>query len=132
VFAAIPDLRIVMTEGGVAWSVALRWALDEAWSGLRDELPELERAPSDYIRDHVWFTTQPIEEPDDPGDFLRTIEQGRLTDRLLFATDYPHWDFDAPNQALPPGLAKETRARILAGTACELYGLPLGDGGASA
>jgi uncharacterized protein len=128
VFAAIPDLKIVMTEGGVAWSVALRWALDEAWSVLRDEVPELERAPSEYIRDHVWFTSQPIEEPDDPGDFLRTLEQGRLADRLMFATDYPHWDFDSPKQAMPPGLAKDTRARILAGNACDLYGLPLGDG----
>jgi uncharacterized protein len=123
VFAAIPDLKIVMTEGGVAWSVALRWALDEAWSVLREEVPELERAPSEYIRDHVWFTTQPIEEPDDPDDFVRTVEQGRLADRLLFATDYPHWDFDSPKQALPRGLSKETRAGILAGNAAELYGL---------
>jgi predicted TIM-barrel fold metal-dependent hydrolase len=117
-----------MTEGGVAWSVALRWALDEAWSVLRDEVPELERAPSEYIRDHVWFTSQPVEEPDDPDDFLRTVAQGRLADRLMFATDYPHWDFDSPKQAMPPGLAKDTRARILAGNACDLYGLPLRDG----
>ena len=105
-----------------------RHVLDEAWSVLREEVPELQRAPSEYIHDHVWFTSQPIEEPDDPDDFLRTVEQGRLSDRLMFATDYPHWDFDAPSQALPRGLAKETRARILAGTACELYGLPLGNG----
>ena len=122
-FEAIPDLRIVLTEGGVAWSAALRWALDEAWSVLRDEVPDLQRAPSEYIRDHVWLTTQPIEEPDDPDDFLRTVEHAQLADRLLFATDYPHWDFDAPSQALPRGLSKETRADILAGNACGLYGL---------
>jgi predicted TIM-barrel fold metal-dependent hydrolase len=123
VFEAVPGLRIVLTEGGVAWSVALRWALDEAWSALREEVPELERAPSEYIHDHVWFTTQPIEEPADPADFIRTVEHGQLTDRLLFATDYPHWDFDAPTQALPRGLSKEVRADILAGNACTLYGL---------
>jgi len=122
-FEAFPDLRIVLTEGGVAWSVALRWALDEAWSVFGDEVPDLKRAPAEYIRDHVWFTTQPIEEPDDPDDFARMVEHGRLADRLLFATDYPHWDFDAPNQALPRSLSKETKADILAGNACALYGL---------
>jgi predicted TIM-barrel fold metal-dependent hydrolase len=90
---------------------------------FKDEVPDLKRAPSEYIRDHVWFTTQPIEEPDDPDDFARMVEHGRLADRLLFATDYPHWDFDAPNQALPRSLSKETKADILAGNACDLYGL---------
>jgi predicted TIM-barrel fold metal-dependent hydrolase len=77
------------------------------------------------IREHVWFTTQPIEEPDDPQDFVRMLEHGQLTDRLLFATDYPHWDFDSPAQALPPSVPRDLRRKILAGTACELYGLPL-------
>jgi uncharacterized protein len=129
-FAALPDLKIVMTEGGVAWATALQWALDEAWSVLREEVPELERSPSEYIHDHVWFTTQPIEEPEDPEDFVRTVDTGGLTDHLLFATDYPHWDFDAPSQALPRQLSKEARSRIFAGAACELYGLPIArDGG---
>jgi uncharacterized protein len=124
VFTAFPDLRLVLTEGGATWVGALRWRLDGAWALLRDEVPHLERAPSEYVRDHVWFTTQPMEEPDDPRDLLRAIEHGQLADRLLFATDYPHWDFDSPTQSLPRALSKEVRAAILAGNACELYGLP--------
>jgi uncharacterized protein len=42
----------------------------------------------------------------------------------MFATDYPHWDFDTPAQSIPRGLSKEGRAKLLAGTAIELYGLP--------
>jgi uncharacterized protein len=123
-FAAIPKLKVVLTEGGALWAAPLRWRLDDAWSQLRDEVPELDRLPSEYIDDHVWFDTQPMEEPDDPAHFLQVIEQAKLEDRLMFATDYPHWDFDAPRNSLPRGLSKELKGKILAGTACDLYGLP--------
>ena len=53
------------------------------------------------IHEHIWLTTQPMEEPDRPEHFLELLEQGNLYDRLMFATDYPHWDFDAPSDALP-------------------------------
>ena len=125
VFAAIPDLKLVLTEAGVAWSVALGWALDSAWEQLRDDVPMLDRRPSELVAEHVWFTTQPIEEPDDPQQFVQMLEQGGLHDRLLFATDYPHWDFDSPAQALPRSVSKELRGKIFAGNACALYGLPL-------
>ena len=84
----------------------------------------VDRLPSEYISAQVWFDTQPIEEPDDPAHFMQVIEQAQLQDRLMFATDYPHWDFDSPTQALPREVPKELRKKIFAGTACELYGLP--------
>ena len=124
VFEAIPDLRLVLTEGGAMWVASLRWTLDGAWSLLRDEVPHLERTPSEYVRDHVWFTTQPMEEPDDPAQFLQAVDHGQLADRLLFASDYPHWDFDSPTQSPPPRLPADVKAAILAGNACDLYGLP--------
>src|SRR5262245_25445774 len=73
-FAAIPDLKVVITEGGALWAAALRWRMDAAWARLRDETPELERAPSEYLDDHVWFDTQPMEEPGDPAQFLQVVE----------------------------------------------------------
>jgi uncharacterized protein len=129
VFEKIPAVRFVVVEGGVAWASSLRWALDGAWELHRDDVAPLERKPSEYMREHVWFTTQPIEEPDDPNHFVEVLEHGELLDRLLFSTDYPHWDFDSPQQALPRVLSPDVRRRILAGTACELYGLPLEDRG---
>jgi predicted TIM-barrel fold metal-dependent hydrolase len=119
--SAVPDLKVVLTEGGAAWLPSLRWRLDQAWAVARDEVPEVDRRPSEIIRDQVWLDTQPIEEPDDPQDFARIVELGEMEDRLLFATDYPHWDFDSPAQALPRSLSKAARARILAGNACDLY-----------
>jgi predicted TIM-barrel fold metal-dependent hydrolase len=44
-------------------------------------------------------------------------------DRILFASDYPHWDFDDPFLALPPSLTEEQRRMIYAGNAKKLYGL---------
>ena len=41
---------------------------------------------------------------------------------LLFATDYPHWDFDTPDRSLPP-LSDSARERIYATNALEFYGL---------
>ena len=84
----------------------------------------MQRQPSEYIDEHVWFTTQPIEEPADPAHLIYAIEQARLGDRLLFATDYPHWDFDSPAQALPRALGPELRRAILCENALALYGLP--------
>ncbi len=36
-----------------------------------------------------------------------------MDDRIMFATDYPHWDFDSPGQALPRALGDELRGKIL-------------------
>lgn len=122
-FEAVPEIRLALIEGGVAWVIALRWELDSAWELLREET-SLTRRPSEYIDEHVWFSTQPIEEPGDPKQYLQMIEQGRLGNRLMFATDYPHWDFDSPTQALPRTLPPELRRQIMAGNACAMYELP--------
>jgi hypothetical protein len=39
--------------------------MDKHWERMRKETPQVKRPPSEYVREHVWFTTQPIEEPDD-------------------------------------------------------------------
>ena len=46
-----------------------------------------------------------------------------MPDRLLFATDYPHWDFDAPDQALPVKLPPDQERAIMADNARALYRL---------
>ncbi len=42
-------------------------------------------------------------------------------DRFMFASDYPHWDFDDPLVALPPALDEARRTKIYAGNARALY-----------
>jgi predicted TIM-barrel fold metal-dependent hydrolase len=124
VFDRFPTLKIVSIEGGFAWLVPLMWRFDRSWKLLRSEVPHLTEPPSSVIRRHFWVTTQPIEEPPRRGDFEALLEQLGMNDRLLFATDYPHWDFDAPDAALPRSLEPAVRDRIFAENARALYGLP--------
>ena len=43
--------------------------------------------------------------------------------RVLFASDYPHWDFDDPAKALPIPLSREARERFFLQNALDLYGI---------
>ncbi len=123
VFERIPDLKFVMVEGGVSWSHALGNHLDKNWDLLHGEVPELTLAPSEYLRRQVLFTSQPIEEPRDDASLLQVYEEIGAESRLMFSTDYPHWDYDDPKLALPR-MPEQLRRRVMAETACELYGLP--------
>lgn len=123
VFEHFPTLRFALIEGGFAWLPSLAWRLDQSWSKLRAEVPYLQRKPSDYIANHFWFTTQPMEEPRHPQHFQQLLEQMNGSERLMFATDYPHWDFDSPVRALPSDLPRETRRKIMAENARAFYGL---------
>jgi predicted TIM-barrel fold metal-dependent hydrolase len=125
VFEAFPSLKWVLQEGGFAWVPWLSWRLDRAWHVLGHEVPHVRELPSTYIRRHFWYTTQPIEEPERPGQFAQLLEQLRglgILDRLMFSSDYPHWDFDAPDRALPREMSRELKRQVLSGNAAALYG----------
>ena len=116
----------VAVETGIAWAGVARrgrWTTPGARSARRRRTG-LRRPPSEYLRAHWWFTTQPIEEPDDPEHLALAFDALGMADRIVFSSDYPHWDFDAPSQTLPPSISREDKARILAGNACRLYDLP--------
>ena len=121
VFAHFPTLKIVLVEGGLAWLPPLLWRMDRSWEQLREEVPHVTRPPSAYVREHCWLTTQPIEEPPQAHFFSQLLTQVAMNDRLLFATDYPHWDFDAPDQALPNVISGELRRQILLENASHFY-----------
>ena len=99
------------------------WRLDRAWELMGDEIPHCEQRPSDTVRKHIWMTTQPVEEPDRPEHFHQLLAQMDMNDRLMFATDYPHWDFDAPDRCFPAGLDPIVKQDILSENARRLYDL---------
>ena len=122
VFARFPKLKMIMVEAGFGWAPSLSWRLDRVWQRLRSEVPHVSRPPSEYIKDHIWWTTQPMEDPERRDHLFQTIDWIGW-DELLFATDYPHWDFDEPMRVLPAGVSDADRAAFYLGNAKKLYGL---------
>jgi predicted TIM-barrel fold metal-dependent hydrolase len=121
-FDRFPKLQVVLEEGGIGWMPSLMWRLDRTWKAMREHTPHLKRPPSEVIREHVWFTTQPLDAPEKPEYLGQTLEQMDMSERIMFASDYPHWDFDDPNRVLPKSLGDELRDQILRTNAQRLYG----------
>ena len=121
VFERFPNLKVVITEGGFAWLPDILWRLDKNVKGLRDEVPWIRRLPSEYIFEHVRFTSQPFIEPRRPEHLHALCDIVHAEDTLMFSSDYPHWDFDDPVTALS-WLPKETRQRVRVENAVKTYG----------
>jgi len=122
VFDAFPKLNLVLVEGGFAWLPPLMWRMEREWDRMRNEVPHLKLAPWDYARRNVYLTTQPVEEPT-VNKHLFDVLRWVGSDRLLFSTDYPHWDFDDPARAFKVPLAPSDRQAIMRENAMALYRL---------
>ncbi len=121
VFERFPELRVVVTEGGLGWVPDVLWRLDKNVKGLRDEVPWVRRLPSEYVFDHVRFTSQPLPEPRRREHLHVLCDIARADRTLMFSSDYPHWDFDNPRHALT-ALPARIRERVKVGNAIETYG----------
>ena len=123
VFVKYPTLKFVLIEGGVSWLPPILWRLDKNWKALRKTTPWLERRPSEYVFDHVYLTTQPIEEPDPISHLHQILAMFPAEKMLMFATDFPHWDNDMPDftaRLLPDRM----KSQVMSENARELYGMP--------
>ena len=123
--ARYPALKIGFTEAGLAWVPYMMWRLDKYYNEYRRMVPFLERRPSEYMKERMWFATQPIEEPDNPSDLVETINHLGGADRVLFASDWPHHDFDHPKAILKVPMPAEDRRKIMGGNALDLFNIPV-------
>jgi predicted TIM-barrel fold metal-dependent hydrolase len=121
VFDAFPSLRFVMIEGGFGWAPSCVWRMDKYWARMRDEVPHVQRPPSEHVRERVWFATQPIEEPERRAD-LRELCDWIGWDRIVFASDYPHWDMDDPREAFKTSLTPAQHRAVFTDNARAAYG----------
>lgn len=124
VFELFPELKVLFLEAGVFWIAPFFWRLDQDWKGLRQHTPWVEKKPSEYLQTNMYFGSQPIEEVPNKPLFDLMMEATFAKDRMLFCSDYPHWDFDSPKLAFPK-MSKELTNNIFYNNAAKLYGLPL-------
>lgn len=122
-FERYPRLTVVFVEGGYVWLPAFLWHMDADWKALGSETPWVKRPPSEYVFEHCRFTTQPMEQPEPTRRLLTVFEWARAEQTLLFASDYPHFDYDSPEQSLP-ALPEELRRRVFAENARAVFHLP--------
>lgn len=120
-FERFPALRVVFVEWGFSWLAPLLWRMDKAWRGLRMETPWVRRPPSEYVFDHIRFTTEPLDEPADVRHLHAVLEMIEARRTLLFSTDYPHWDNDTPAFVLGK-MPADIRDRVAGENARELFG----------
>src|SRR4029077_9148003 len=64
VFERYPKLNMIMVEAGFGWAPSLAWRLDPTLGRPPRQGAHVNRPPSEAIREHIWWTTQPMEDPE--------------------------------------------------------------------
>jgi uncharacterized protein len=110
-FETFPSLRVVLLESGVSWLPGFIWRAIKTWRGVRAEVPWVKRSPAAYIREHVRLSMQPFDAPPDPAIVGQILDEIGSDDMLLYATDWPHWQFDG-DRPVPPGFSPALLRKI--------------------
>lgn len=117
-----PRLKVGFMEAGCGWIPFWLEHLDEEYELREDESPWLSMKPSEYVRQRaVYFGVEPEEQG------IPRVAEAIGGDRLLYASDYPHWDSGWPNTSRRlrerNDLSEALKAQILAENAARFYGL---------
>lgn len=77
------------------------------------------------ITREMYYSSQPIEIQDRQAMEV-TFRMMNAETQALYASDYPHWDFDLPSTIYDlPFLSDRAKHSILGGSAARLFKLPL-------
>jgi uncharacterized protein len=115
-----PQLRIALTEVGISWIPFLMNRMDKEYLERRREIPILEERPSHYMK-RFYYATQPIEEPENLQDLVTLMNLYDGEDRTIFASDWPHHDFDHPSKVHQIPFSNEVRRKVFGENALKLF-----------
>ena len=115
-----PKLNVVWIESGIAWLAFMTQRFDNEYMMRSSEAPALKRLPSEYMRE-MYYTTQPMERGN--MELLEaTFKAMNGETQFLYASDWPHWDFDLPSTILDlPFLDDQAKRNILGLNAERIY-----------
>jgi predicted TIM-barrel fold metal-dependent hydrolase len=117
-----PKLKLVWVESGLAWIPFLMQRLDHEFQMRTCEAPLLKRLPSEYMRE-MYYTSQPLEKSN-MKLLQATMDAFNAETQLLYASDWPHWDFDPPSAITTlPLLSEQAKRNILGLNAARLFNL---------
>ena len=115
-----PGLRIAFMEAGTGWVPWIANRLDKEYIERRREVPLLQERPSHYMS-RFRYGTQPIEEPEARADLVKQFELFDGEHTAMFASDWPHHDFDHTQHVFGLPFGAEARRRIMGLNAAELF-----------
>ncbi|MXR19355.1 amidohydrolase family protein [Halobacterium bonnevillei] len=135
VFDKFPELDIVIEEGGHWWVPFVKYRMDEFYEmhpgdiKMHPRLHEmgqerLQRTPSEYLRENVYVTTQPMAPPERSTDFEAMLDLSMAEDMFLYSSDWPHQTLDPATWAFTNrAFDEDLRAAVLHENAEELFGI---------
>ena len=117
-----PNLKVIWIESGLAWIPFLMQRLDHEYLLRTSDAPLLTKRPSEYMRE-MFYSSQPLEVSHSKA-LAMTLEMMDAERTLLYSSDWPHWDFDAPTRIMTiNGLSNTARDNILGRNAQRLFGI---------
>jgi predicted TIM-barrel fold metal-dependent hydrolase len=123
VFDKYPGLRLVLLEAGLAWVPGMLWRFDADFKGVRREVPWVKRLPSEYFREHVRLTTQPLDIPAGYEHLTELLEEMHAGETLMFASDYPSMDVGEA-QDVGKRIPEAWRPNVMGGNALATFRWP--------
>lgn len=117
-----PELRVAFLECGVGWIPYWMERMDEEWEKRgKVEAPLCKKKPSEYVKHGQWFFAMEPEEETLPYVIERIGD-----DKIIFASDYPHWDGIFPYVVSTirgrKDISDASKARVLGENAKRFYG----------
>jgi uncharacterized protein len=122
IFERCPELRFAIVESGWTWLPALMWKMDQEWKAFRREVPWIGEPPSEYVRRHFRFTTQPVDAPPTSAELSDVLSQLGSNELLMYSSDFPH-SYETGAERLLGCLDEEQAGHIRWMNAANLYGL---------
>jgi hypothetical protein len=117
-----PKLKVGFMESGAGWLPYWLERLDEHWELMPEQAPRIDRKPSEYFRDGRAFISCESDE-----QMLPFVIQTCGDDKILYASDYYHWDCSFPDTVKQlierNDVSERSKLRILGENARRLYNL---------
>ena len=124
IFDQFPTMMLALLESGFTWLAPHMWRFDKEWKNLRRLVPRVRRAPSEYIREQVKVSVQPLDAPENnPKQLLEVFEQLGSDEMLLYSSDFPHPHAADPEEGFLRHLPASTAQKIRGENARALYKL---------